>query len=562
MDKTQTTLDLFEPNDGELDKLSRFEEEKDFELVAENEQQVLIDDVTIDTEEIWNIAETMQINTETSDFSEIVIDDFKITQDVTEFDVVEPTEDLQEVKDQAIEVEEAITQDLVIEQEENIEVATTIEIDTLIDDKKIPGMTTAFENMVVNEEKKVEEIKVEVEDTILDNQSSYGKVNIVVIGVGGCGCNAIHRMYTERHNDIKLVAIDTSEKTLENISADHKLLIGEALFDGHGSGGRADLVEQAFDDEKGKIQAILENVNMVFLAGGLGRGTGSVGLHRIGNIAREMGILTIGFATIPNYIQGYQKICKQYYPKFNSAVDSTVLVENDKILMMNQDLPIVKAMEIADSMLVEGIRGIYELITNPGKINLDYADITTAFKDKGSAIMGVGRASGEEALLKAITNAIHSEVSDVDNIRDSHTIIFNISCSREMVTIGDATEGTERIQSLGEIKDVFFGYRFDESLVNEVHVSFIATGTTQREIDFDSLPQQPKQATFTTPIQKTKPVTNKVEDQPLNLNKTEEPLFNPTVKSEEPAVRPQPVAKENTKSEELVSKPSFFGDRR
>ncbi len=554
MDK-QTTLDLFEAAEDSLERLAELETDNSFELTQNLDdaliQEDVIDDVTINTEELFSLADTMQIDAGNEDFSDIVLDDFQISEELEALPSDLIVEDVRANTEEIIKQETEITEDLVITDSND---ETSIEIDTSGEEMQIRGMTTAFENMVIHENKPAEEIKIPVDDTAsLSSKDDFGKVNIVVIGLGSCGCNAVNRMFADKNADIKLIAMDTSEQTLEAISADQKILIGEDIFKGHGSGGRTQDVELAFDEAKTKIQSLLNNVDMLFLAGGLGRGTGSVGLYRIGNIAREMGVLTIGFATLPSSIEGSGEVCKNYYPKFSQAVDSTILVENDKIAQVAKDLPIKKAMAIADSMLVDGIRGVYELVTKPGKINLDYADIRTAFKDQGTAVMGIGYGTGADGVVDAIREAIYSEIIDIENVRNAKTIIFNITCPDRTVTIDAATRGTDLIYTLennDSIEHLFFGYSYDNDLKDRVKVTFIATGTQQSEIDFDRKPMQTNKFVGIKPT-KFAPKVNfePVDSKPINLNEDTKdlPLFGTST----------PEKKQEEKSE-AKSMPSFF----
>ncbi len=321
----------------------------------------------------------------------------------------------------------------------------------------------------------------------------YGKVKIMAIGIGGGGSNAIDRMYEEGMKNIELVAMDTSIQSLENIRADKKILIGESLLHGHGSGNDIEKAKEAFEASKADIQKLLEDIDMVFITGGIGRGTGSAGLVEVGKYAREMGVLTIGFATLPKVMEADMKVVEQYYELFTEAVDSNVIVENDKVAKVAYNLPINQAMKMADQMLVDGIRGISDLIINPGKINLDYADIKTAFSNQGSCIMGIGHASGEDLVVKAINNSINSDLVNIESLKTANTIIFNVSCARNTITIKEASDGTDLIYSRNASKDIqhmLFGYSYDDSLEGRVKVTFIATGTGA--IDFDEYKNQQK----------------------------------------------------------------------
>lgn len=339
---------------------------------------------------------------------------------------------------------------------------------------------------IVEEVKTNETISLSDNDLSLSKEAEFGEVNILTLGIGGCGVNTIGRMYDERNNDIKLVAMDTSRKSLEINNADHKILLGEKIFRGHGSGGNYDSVAQSIQAEKEKIQQLLKGIDMLFITGGIGKGTGSVGLVEIGKIARQMGILTIGFAVLPTNNEADSNTVRKYYTDFIDNVDSNIIIENQRVNEVYKHLPIVKAARMADKMLVDGIRGISELITSPGKINLDYADVKTAFSNKGSVVMGIGYGRGESAVIDAINQSIKSDIINFNNVKNARDIIFNISCAKNTITIGQANKGTDLIYSYNEgdqIDHLFFGYSYDETLDDQVKVTFVATGTGVRNLD-------------------------------------------------------------------------------
>lgn len=419
---------IFDKN-STTDKLVELEQETIFNL---NESVIELNDLTVNTAAIDFENSTIQIENDLVDENNsIEIDDF------TDFDVMDT--------------------------------ASTRELDV------------AFEQMKVIENESVDEIAIKIEEeTGIMPAGGYGRANIMVIGVGGCGCNVISRMYDERNEEIKLVAMDTSEQSLENISADYKLLLGESILHGHGSGGNVQKAHEAFQEGREKIKQILKDVDMVFVAGGLGRGTGSVGIVEVGKLAREMGILTIGFATLPRRMEANIEIISKYYPAFVDSVDSNVIVENEKVGLIAKGKTIMEAMRMADSMLIDGIRGIFEIITKPGKINLDYADVRTAFVNQGSCVMGIGYGTGDNPVADAIQKAIHSEIINKDSIKQAKTIIFNITCKERTITVSQATKGSELIYSFNNednIEHLLFGYSYDDSLDDQVKVTFVATGT-------------------------------------------------------------------------------------
>jgi cell division protein FtsZ len=498
---------LQELND-EIEELKVIEEKLKEEIDTIDQVEVEVDLIIELEEEIENLEYMGTIASSEEEIAQVVekIDDLVQIQGALVEDVIKTVTE-----------EDGVTTDAY----DTIQISpeldeTTIEIDNtprekMIDTTKLTNNLGNFD-IVANSE--TDEIAIKVEEEIaLVTKEEFGQVNIMVIGVGGCGCNVINRMIKQKNEQIKLIAIDTSEQTLENIDSDYKLLIGEEEFQGHGSGGDTMLAERAFEFAKTKIQSLLKDVDMVFLAGGIGRGTGSTGLVKIGKFARELGILTIGFATLPRKIEANVATLDKYYPLVCDAVDSTIIVENERVAQNTKHLPINGVMAVADSMLIDGIKGVFELVTKPGKINLDYADIKTAFSDQGSSVMGIGFGRGENPVVKAIENAFHSEVVDFDSIKTAKTIIFNITCARQTITIDDATKGTEKLYMYGSgqnMNHLLFGYSYDESLGDEVKVTFIATGTTPAEYDF------------------TKSLTSMVKPPVSEPNPSGKPLFSET----------------------------------
>lgn len=365
------------------------------------------------------------------------------------------------------------------------ETLDTIEVDVEEENKiEIVNKIEDIENLNFDESKSV---KVNVSENLFDEIEGYGKVNIVALGVGGCGVNTIGRMQTENVEGIKLISLDTSRQSLEVNDADAKILLGENFFNGHGSGAQFDKLHEMFQAEKEKIKELLADTDMLFITGGIGRGTGSVGLGEIGKIAQEMGILTIGFATLSQRSEADEATISKYYDIFLDSVDSNIVIENDRVFDVAKNISINKAVKIADKMLVDGIKGISDLITCPGKINLDYADIRTAFKDKGACVMGVGYGSGNNAVVDAIEEAINSKIINFENIRNAKVIIFNITCAKNTITVEQATRGTDLIYSYNydeNIDHLLFGYSYDDTLGDDIKVTFVATGTTPTEINY------------------------------------------------------------------------------
>ncbi len=490
---TQTNLNLFEAK--ELETYDTMTLNTENLLNAINDEEEIIDELTTETESFidensFNTSDMENVEFEEADDLQTIVDDInQIDESIelgekTNFSPVISEEEMLKnasefdtqnfLPDEELEVTNIVTEDFISSQIE-IEEEVEDQVGDSLDLKK--DIFNMEEELAFNSEELVIENEDYKDEVLLNN---YGKVKIKAIGIGGCGCNTIDRMKGEGFEGIDLVAMDTSAQKLELVEAEEKILLGKPIFKGHGSGGDAQRTAEVIQDSRKVIENVLKDVDMVFITGGIGKGTGSAGLVEIGKIAREMGILTIGFATLPKLIECDINIVEHYYKLFVDSVDSNVIVENDKVAQAAKDLPIREAMRLADKMLVDGIKGISDLIINPGKINLDYADIKTAFSNQGSCIMGIGYGKGESPVIEAINSSIDSELIDSASLKTANTIVFNITCAKNTITIKDAQEGTDLIYARNsdhDIKHMLFGYSYDESLNEQVKVTFIATGT-------------------------------------------------------------------------------------
>lgn len=479
----QTTFNLFENEDEQTLSLDTDK------IMTDIDEEFLssINDINIEETRI-----IQNINYENKSLEELLPEDINITEDESQ---------MQEIK----KFMNSKTDDI------NLDEFTKTGNDIVLDSAAITNTVLNKINQEATDSKSKENHDNELTNVIdkLTNESNYGKANIMVIGVGGCGVNAIGRMEVEGFEKIKLVAIDTSQQSLESIKADRKLLVGQEVFSGHGSGNDTVKTLECFKEAQNDIQKILIGVDMVFITGGIGRGTGSVGLIEVGRIAKELGVLTIGVATLPKAIEVNYDFVEEYYSQFIESVDSNIIIDNDKVNAYAKDMPIAKAMKVADQMLVDGIRGISDLIANPGKINLDYADIKTAFSNQGSCVMGIGYGKGDNAVVKAIENSINSDIIEEGSIEAAKTVIFNITCARNSVTIEQAAQGTDLIYSKSasnDLKHMLFGYSYDDTLDDEVKVTFIATGTAPIDFSTYNKKPNPKTSLFGEEVKKNKNV--------------------------------------------------------
>lgn len=356
-------------------------------------------------------------------------------------------------------------------------------------------------------------VKIEPEEMVVEKVSDFGKLKIAVIGVGGCGCNAINRMYREITDDIKLISIDTDERRLEENSANEKILIGEQLLHGNGSGGDELKVKESFIHAEGRIREQLAGVHMVFITGSLSGGTGKIGLVEVGRLAKGLGILTLAFAIAPDRYEADIDDVNHYYKLVSETVDSTILIESDKASLFAFDATPEEVQDASDELLINGIRGIYELATKPGKVNLDFADIRTTFKEQGTAIMSIGFGEGENNIVDAVYDAINSEFLDSQALSTAKYIIFALSFASQSVTVDGANRATGVIHkyvSEENIEHLFLGMSLDESLGDRVKVTVVACGMDYQDISFDEL-EEPDGLDFGEIFGKVEAITDKNE---------------------------------------------------
>ncbi len=300
---------------------------------------------------------------------------------------------------------------------------------------------------------------------------------IMVIGVGGGGNNAINRMKEADLTGVEMVAVNTDAQVLDIIKADKTLQIGEKLTNGLGAGGDPKIGKQGAEESKEKISELLEGVDMVFVTCGMGGGTGTGASPVIAKIAQEKGILTTGIVTKPFSFEGQTRAEKaeKGIKNLSGAVDTVITISNDKLLKVApENIPITQAFELADEILKQGVQGISELITVPGMINLDFADIQSAMKNAGSAMMGIGEGEGDEKTKEAARNAISSPLLE-GSIKGAKNVIMNITGGSEL-SLEEVTEAATLIQdTVSDKADIIFGTTIQDGM-DMVRLTVIATG--------------------------------------------------------------------------------------
>jgi cell division protein FtsZ len=301
---------------------------------------------------------------------------------------------------------------------------------------------------------------------------------IRVIGVGGGGSNAVNRMIRAEMMGVEFIACNTDAQALLQSDAPHKIRIGDKITRGLGAGGDASIGQRAAEEDRDKIADAIADSDMVFITAGLGGGTGSGAAPVVAEIAKEQGALTIGVVTKPFSFEGSRRklIAEKAAEELKGRVDTLITIPNDRLRdVVQKNTSIVDAFRVVDDVLRQGVAGISDIITEPGLINLDFADVRTIMKDAGSALMGIGRASGENRALEAARQAVASPLLEI-NIAGAQGILFNIAGSSSL-TLWEVTEAAEEIRAAADPEaNIIFGASFNERLGDEVLITVIATG--------------------------------------------------------------------------------------
>ena len=324
--------------------------------------------------------------------------------------------------------------------------------------------------------------------------------NLKVIGIGGGGGNAINRMIETQIEGVDFISVNTDLQAMSTNNAPVKVQIGAELTKGLGSGGRPDIGKQAAMEDTEKLIELIQGADMVFLTAGLGGGTGTGATPIIANLASEMDILAIAIVTLPfdfeGKIRGEQ--AREGLSELKSAVDTVISIPNERLLQtVNLDTSIQDAFKMADDILRQAVQGISDLITKPGLINLDFADVRSIMKGMGMAFMGTGIAAGENRAVDAAQKAISSPLLVDTSIEGAQGVLINITGGKD-VTLHEVSKASQLIHSLAHPEaNIIFGTVIDESMKEMVKVTVIATGFAHPEereavspVDFASTPSE------------------------------------------------------------------------
>ncbi len=342
---------------------------------------------------------------------------------------------------------------------------------------------------------------------------------ITVFGVGGGGGNAVEHMINNGLNDVTFVCANTDAQALNRSSAEHKIQLGPQLTKGLGAGARPEVGQKAAEESMQEIAKYLQDTEMVFVTAGMGGGTGTGAAPIIAKMAKEKGILTIGVVTKPfSIIEGKRiHVANKGIEELRQYVDSLIAIPNDRLRAIAPKKATAKEMFMkANDVLLSAVRGVTEVITKPGFINVDFADIRTAMTMKGSAIMGEGCASGENRALEAAKQAISSPLLDDINIFGAKALLVNITGDITMEEFEEVGEyiNNAAISDSGELPEVFYGMVDGNEQSDEIHITIIATG-----IEPEENTQAPSNSNI---ISFQKAVNNTVEEKQPEQKVTEE----------------------------------------
>ena len=366
-------------------------------------------------------------------------------------------------------------------------------------------------------------------------------VSIKVVGIGGAGNNAINRMVRAGMQGAEFIAVNTDKPALSESNADQKIQIGEKLTKGQGAGADPEIGRKAAEESRNDLAKALENTSMVFIAGGMGGGTGTGAAPVIADIAREMGALTVGVVTKPFGFEGARRMkqAEEGIANLLTKVDSLLVIPNDRLRhVTDQKITLANAFEIADDVLREAVSSIAELVMTTAMINLDFADVTSVMSSAGYSHIGIGSATGKNKAEEAVRQAVASPLMET-SINGASGILINFTGSSDLA-LDDVYEAADLVrESANNEANIFFGARIDESMDDKLSVVIVATKFGKQEIMPAELPapkkEVKKESYFSAPPKTEKPAEPAPEPTPSPYQPMQQPATPP------PAPTPEPV---------------------
>ena len=395
---------------------------------------------------------------------------------------------------------------------------------------------------------------------IMTNEAESA-AKIIVIGVGGAGNNAVNRMVDEAIAGVEFIGVNTDKQALQLCKAPNTIQIGEKVTKGLGAGAQPEVGRQAAEESSEELRQAMQGADMVFVTCGMGGGTGTGAAPVIAQIAKDMGILTVGVVTKPFRFEARQRMnnALKGIENLKNAVDTLIVIPNDRLLeIVDRRTTMPDALKKADEVLLQAVQGITDLINVPGLINLDFADVQTVMTDKGIAHIGIGKAKGDEMALEAVKQAVSSPLLETTIEGASHVII-NISGDISLI---EANEAAGYVQELaGDDANIIFGAMYDENAEDEVTITVIATGldahganTPVERAMKDFTNYKTKVPAQQAPVQRTAPSV-KTPSEAAATTETSVPKYNiPTGNA--------PVYRPAQRGETQINIPDFLKNRR
>lgn len=381
------------------------------------------------------------------------------------------------------------------------------------------------------------------------NLPELGSARIKVIGAGGGGTNAVNRMIEAGLSGVEFLAMNTDVQVLNISKAQRKLQLGENSTRGLGAGGDPNVGRAAAEESKSEIKKMMDGADMVFITAGMGGGTGTGAAPVIAEIASEMGALTVAVVTKPFPFEGPRRmrLAEEGVENLKSKVDTIIIVPNEKLLTVgDRRMTLVEAFKVADDVLRQGVQGISDIITIPGMINVDFADVRTIMTQAGPALMGIGHGSGDHRAVEAAQNAVSSQLLET-SINGATRVLVNVTSGNDL-TLQEFNEAAQQIQELCDQNDanIIFGWVPDPSLEGEVRVTVLATGfsgyshsnpATMRGTSASPYrpPQPQPQPTYEPP----RPASPTPPQRPYSTNEVPRPASNTSPRTEQPQPVPQ-----------------------
>jgi cell division protein FtsZ len=317
---------------------------------------------------------------------------------------------------------------------------------------------------------------------MFEPHETEGFAHIKVIGIGGGGQNAVNRMIEADIRGVEFIAVNTDAQALLLSNAPTKLRIGEKLTKGLGCGGNPTIGMKAAEESVDHITEVLTGADMVFITAGMGGGTGTGAAPVVAQVAKQLNALTIGVVTRPFTFEGRRRAqaAEEGIANLREKVDTLIVIPNDSLLQLDKKISMLEAFKVADDVLRQGIQGISELITVPGLINLDFNDVKTIMSEGGSALMAIGRGSGDNRAVQAAQQAITSPLLDIKSIEGARGILFNVTGGPDLM-MSEVSEAANVVSQAADPEaNIIFGAVIDPRMKDEIRMTVIATGFNGR----------------------------------------------------------------------------------